>query len=498
MPDPETVDEHEPPQDPKTDPTPQKRWRKKHSKFALFFFLAHVLGVFTSFHALMGTRTPQGAVAWIVSLNTVPVVSVPAYWVFGRDRFHGYVTLRQTIESSHEEDATQLKSNVSPYIQKSEHSSLRAAEKLSTLPFFNSNAVELLINGKETFPSLFEGFDQAEDYILIQFYIVRDDTLGRQLKEKLIAKARAGVKVWFLYDEIGTRGIDDYLKDLENAGVQVSSFHSTRGGGNRFQLNFRNHRKIVVVDGKVGWVGGLNIGDEYLGNDPEFPNWRDTHMKLTGPSVLQLQLSFVEDWHWAKDEEIKLNWSPTPAESGNASVLILPTGPADRLESCSLMYQQAIHSAQQRIWIASPYFVPDSAVMDALHLATLRGVEVKILIPDQPDSKLVYYSAYAFLGELIESGIEIYRYQPGFLHEKVFLVDDSMAGVGTANFDNRSFRLNFEVTALVIDSDFVKDVESMFQADFKKSRLMTQEALEAKPYWFKVLSRASYLTAPIQ
>jgi len=479
------------------DPTQKTRW-KKHKRFALFFFLTHVLGIFTSFHALMGTRTPQGAIAWIVSLNTIPVVSVPAYWVFGRDRFHGYATLRQTIESSHSKEVNTLKKYVSDYVENTEHPSLRAAEKLSKLPFFNSNSVELLIDGKETFPSIFEGIDNAEEYILVQFYIVRDDELGRKLKEKLIAKARAGLKVWFLYDEIGSFGIDDYLKDLENAGVKVTSFHSTRGGGNRFQLNFRNHRKIVVVDGKSGWVGGLNVGNEYLGNDPEYPNWRDTHMKITGPSALQLQLSFIEDWHWAKDEEIKLNWTPTPAKSGNANVLIFPTGPADRLESCSLMYQQAIHSAQKRIWIASPYFVPDASVMDALHLATLRGVEVKILIPERPDNLLVYYSAYAFIDELIESGIQIYRYQPGFLHEKVFLVDDDLAGVGTANFDNRSFRLNFEVTALVLDTEFVKKVEAMFQADFKRSRIMTKDSLESKPYWFKVLSRASYLTAPIQ
>jgi cardiolipin synthase len=474
-----------------------RKW-EQHRKMAFFMFAMHLLGVATSYHALMSTRTSQGAIAWIVSLNTVPVVSVPAYWVFGRDKFKGYVTLRQNLESSHDDDIDKVMANVAPYIQTFDHDGMRVSEKLAKLPYFNRNDVQLLINGKATFQSIFEGIDQAKDYILVQFYIVRDDALGRQLKEHLIAKANAGVRVYFLYDEIGTRGIDNYLQDLKDNGVHVSSFHSTQGGGNRFQLNFRNHRKIVVVDGMVGWVGGLNIGNEYLGNDPDFPHWRDTHMKIEGPSALQLQLSFIEDWHWARNEELSLNWEPTPAPSGNASVLILATGPADRLETCSLMYQQAIHSAKKRIWIASPYFVPDSSVMSALNLAILRGVEVKILIPDHPDSKLVYFSAYAFIGELIQSGIEIYRYQPGFLHEKVFLVDDSLAGVGTANFDNRSFRLNFEVTALVLDPSFVKDVETMFLKDFSQSRLMTLENLETKPYWFKVLSRASYLTAPIQ
>lgn len=453
----------------------------------------------------MSTRTAQGTIAWIVSLNTFPLVTVPAYWVFGRNKFQGYVTLRRQVESESSDEVETIRQKLKPYVQEpdSRHSGAQVALRLADLPYFNSNKVELLINGEATFNSILAGIDRAKTYILIQFYIVRDDELGRRLKNSLISKAQEGVKVWFLYDEIGTRGINSYLQDLRNEGVQVSSFHSTRGGGNRFQLNFRNHRKIVVVDGKAGWVGGLNVGDEYLGNKIKPPdwraNWRDTHMKIVGPSVLQLQLSFVEDWRWAKDEELlSLSWEPVAAESGNGSVLILPTGPADRLESCSLMFQQAIHSARQRFWVASPYFVPDEGVMSALHLAALRSVDVKIIIPDVPDSKLIYYSAYAFVDELLESGIEVYRYKPGFLHEKVFLVDERVAGVGTANFDNRSFRLNFEITALVVDDTFVAEVEQMFKDDFARSLLMTIQGVEKKPWWFKMLSRASYLTAPIQ
>ncbi|MEN8190455.1 MAG: cardiolipin synthase [Thermodesulfobacteriota bacterium] len=463
--------------------------------------IGHVFGFFSSFHALMSTRTAQGSIAWIISLNTFPLLSVPAYWVFGRNKFKGYVTLRRQVESGFSEEVETIRHKLSPYVQKFDtgHGGAQVALRLAELPYFTGNDVELLINGEATFDSILTGIDEAAEYILVQFYIVRDDELGRKVKDRLIARARAGVRICFLYDEIGSRGIDSYLQDLRNAGVAVSSFHSTRGGGNRFQINFRNHRKIVVVDGKAGWIGGHNVGDEYLGQDPRLPNWRDTHMKIVGPSVLQLQLSFIEDWRWATDEELPaLSWEPVAAAEGNGAVLLLPTGPADRLESCSLMFQQAIHSAKKRIWIASPYFVPDEGVMSALHLAALRNVDVRIIIPDVPDSKLVYYSAYAFVGELLESGIEMYRYRPGFLHQKVFLVDDVLAGVGTANFDNRSFRLNFEITALVIDEPFVTDVEQMFKNDFAKSRLMTKQEVEDKPLWFKVLSRASYLTAPVQ
>jgi len=480
--------------------TDQPKKKRHGRKWALFMLFAHALGFVSSFHALMSTRTSQGAIAWIVSLNAIPVVSVPAYWVFGRDKFQGYITLRQQMSLGFNTEEEELRKKVKPFVQKFEDDRgiYHAAESIAHLPYFNSNAVELLIDGEATFESIFTGIDQAEKYILVQFYIIRDDNLGRKLQEKLIAKAQAGVEVWLLYDEIGSGDIDSYVEKLQDGGVNVSAFHSTQGGGNRFQLNFRNHRKIVVVDGKIGWVGGHNVGDEYLGDGTDAPCWRDTHMKITGPSALQLQLSFVEDWNWAKNEHINIEWEPVAAPEGNASVLIFSTGPADRLETCSLMYQQAIHAARKRIWIASPYFVPDEAVMSALHLAALRGVDVKIIIPEEPDSQLVYYSAYAFVGELIESGVEIYRYKPGFLHEKVFLVDDNLAGVGTANFDNRSFRLNFEVTALVVDETFVSEVESMFQTDFSNSRLMTQKDVDNKPGWFKVLSRASYLTAPIQ
>jgi cardiolipin synthase len=372
--------------------------------------------------------------------------------------------------------------------------------RLAEMPYLKGNHVELLVDGEATFESILPRVAAAREYVLVQFYIVRDDEIGRELRDALVERSRAGVPVWFLYDEIGSHGVPDaYLESMREAGVKVSAFHSTRGFGNRFQLNFRNHRKIVVVDGAAGWVGGLNVGDEYLGRDPAFPGWRDTHMLIEGPAALELQMCFVEDWRWATDEYPDVSWQPRlPRNGGDAVVLVLPSGPADRLETASLMIQQAIHAARERFWVASPYFVPDAGVTSALHLAAMRGVDVKVVIPEIPDSKLVYYSAYEFADELLESGVEIHRYQPGFLHQKVFLVDDLVAAVGTANLDNRSFRLNFEVTALVADDGFIEDVEAMLLADLERSRPMTIEEVRSKPWWFRVLARASFLTAPIQ
>jgi cardiolipin synthase A/B len=218
---------------------------------------------------------------------------------------------------------------------------------------------------------------------------------------------------------------------------------------------------------------------------------------MEGPATLCLQLSFVEDWHWASGKILPLDWQPSPVSDSNVPVLALPSGPADRFETASLMVQHAINSARYRLWISSPYFVPDEGVRGALKLAALRGVDVRILIPERPDNVLTYYAAYSFVGPLLEAGVQILRYQAGFLHGKTMLVDDLASAVGTVNLDNRSFRLNFEITAWVMDADFAAEVEAMFERDFEQSRHMSVDEVTAKPWWFRVTSRAAHLTAPL-
>ena len=465
----------------------------------------HLIGFICSINALLSVRTPQGSIAWIVTLNTVPIIAVPAYLVFGRSKFRGFVFARKNEDSELRDIVDALTEKAQPFIHRTEGDTDRyrgrilAVERLAKMPFVKNNQVELLIDGQVTFDSIFSGLEEAQDYILIQFFIVHDDDIGNELKRRLINKATEGVRVFFLYDEIGCHKLPaTYIKELRDAGVKMHSFQTTRGSGNRFQLNFRNHRKIVVTDGRAGWIGGHNVGDEYLGKSKKFSSWRDTHMKVIGPAVLGLQLSFLEDWNWATDERLDLNWEPVAAPEGDVPVLSLPSGPADSVATASLMFQHAVHSASRRIWIASPYFVPDEGLIHAFELAEMRGVEVRILIPDQPDHLLVFMSAFAFLGRMLDAGIEIYRYNQGFLHQKVFLVDDTVAAVGTVNLDNRSFRLNFEITTLVLDREFAKQVEQMLLADFDRSRRMTKSELAAKPRWFMAAARAAYLTAPLQ
>jgi cardiolipin synthase len=426
----------------------------------------HLAGFLSSIDAVMRTRTSQGAIAWVVSLNTFPYVAVPAYWVLGRSRFQGYVDARQ--EGDHEIRHVALEAGELIKDHRSERSAddpiVRGAEMIAKIPVLKNNEVELLIDGHETFDSILEGIDEAEEYILVQFFIVKDDEIGGELKSRLLAKAREGVRVFFLYDEIGSHSLpESYLEELREAGAEILDFHTRKGPGNRFQINFRNHRKIVVVDGHTAWVGGHNVGDEYLGRDPDFGRWRDTHVRISGPAVLAVQLSFLEDWHWATGKVPEFRWQPhVPGEEG-VEVLIYPTGPADRLETATLMFVNGINAARERLWIASPYFVPDESLMNALHLAALRGVDVRIIIPDKADHTLVWLAAFSYFEEAQQTGIRFFRYMDGFLHQKVALIDDRLSAT-----------------------------------DMENSVEMQPGDLDDKSFWFKFGTRLARLTAPIQ
>ncbi len=381
--------------------------KRKMAAIALVMF--HVLGFVSSIHAVMSARTSQGSIAWLVSLNTFPYLALPAYWILGRSRFQGYVTARQedhlglldSLEAVAEDRLSDLLVPVDETLP-----ALRAAQRLATLPALRQNSAELLIDGEAPFGSILAGIERARDYILFQFFIVKDDELGREVQSRLIAKSREGIRVFFLYDEVGSHRLPEgYKNELRGAGVQVYNFHTRQGPRNRFQINFCNHRKVVVVDGNEAWIGGHNVGDEYLGRDPKFGHWRDTHVRIEGPAALAAQLSFVEDWHWATGRTPKVNWTPKEAADGaDMTVLIVPSGPADELETAALMFIHAINTATERIWIASPYFVPDEAVIGALQLAGLRGVDVRILIPDRPDHLLVYLAAFSYFDDAPQNG----------------------------------------------------------------------------------------------
>jgi cardiolipin synthase len=477
----------------------------RHRRMWITFFIAfcHLVGALTSVHAIMSVRTAQGATAWAVSLNTFPYLAVPAYWVLGRSNFHGYVTARRKGLEQVSPVARQLHATLveRKLIARPDRDRPTLVERLAKLPFTTGNDAELLVNGDATYASIFEGIARAKEYVLVQFYIIHDDSVGRELKARLLERARAGVRCRLLYDEIGGKLPRAYVEELAAAGITALPFNTTKGEANRFQLNFRNHRKIVIVDGREAWVGGLNVGDEYKGLDPKIGFWRDTHVHVAGPVVQCVQVSFVEDWHWASGDEIHsdLKWDPQPAPSGvSRAMLCLPSGPADSLETCTLFFLNAINMAKKRLWIASPYFVPDEQFISALQLAALRGVDVRILIPDKSDNPLVQLSAWSYLEALEKTGIKAFRYTKGFMHHKVVLVDDEYCTIGTANFDNRSFRLNFEITMAFADADFTSQVARMLEDDFAQARPMQGDELSRSGFWFRFAVQASRLTAPVQ
>jgi cardiolipin synthase len=453
----------------------------------------------------MSTRTSQGAIAWAIAVNTFPYVAVPAYWVFGQSKFDGYDILRRSEQLANDgsaqraeqilEDEGMLLVPQTP----SEASHVRLLENISRLPITTHNKAELLVDGHQTFDAILKGISEAKRYILFQFYILRDDGLGQRIKDALVKKAGEGVRVYVLYDELGSNKLSsEYIEECRSAGVEIYPFNTTKGLGNRFRLNFRNHRKIVVVDGHVAYVGGHNVGDEYLGKDPVLTPWRDTHVALRGPVVQCIQVPFLEDWNWATGQILEVNWTPQKAPEGNTAAACIPTGPADRLETGTHWFLHAINSATDRLWIVSPYFVPDEQLMSALQLAALRGVDVRILIPQNPDHLIVYLSALSYLEEAEEAGVKIYRYQPGFLHQKVMLIDDYASAIGTHNLDNRSMRLNFEITMLMLGIEFAREVEKMLEADFAKSKLVSSAEYTDRSLLYRFMVRVSRLTAPVQ
>lgn len=466
----------------------------------LVWLTLEIVGILHVLHALMHVRTSQGTVAWVVSLITFPYLAIPLYWIVGRSRFTGYVRARRAGDRRLRQLADSMHERMRHYEIRvpDEDAFGRAAQVLGGLPFTRGNELELLIDGEEVFERVFREMKEAQTYLCVGFFIVKNDQLGTRFQQALIERARAGVKVLFLFDEIGSHKLPRrYLRELREAGVQCKPFGTNRHWWSRLQVNFRNHRKIIVIDGRIAFLGGLNVGDEYLGRDVRFGAWRDTHLQLKGPAVQAVQMVFLEDWFWATETVPDLRWNTYP-ETADQVAAIIPTGPADPTDSWQLLVAEAANSSRQRLWIASPYFVPDEGVLTALQAAALRGADVRILIPERADHLLVWLSAFTYYEQSIPYGVKIFRYQRGFLHQKVMLIDDRLASVGTANLDNRSFRLNFEITAFSPDPTFVDEVEHMLTVDFTHSREVSVAEFTRRSFLFRAACRAARLLAPIQ
>lgn len=471
------------------------RWVLDGGAITALVLLVEAIGIICALDSVMRARTPQGSIAWALSLVFLPIVSVPLYAAFGQRRFDGKVLAHRRGRRALDRRISEVTRSTAPL-----HSldpALVAIAPLCRVPPTRGNDCELLIDGKATFDSIERAIDAARRCVAFQFYIIRDDRLGRRMAAALARASARGVKVMVLYDSIGSMHLaEGWCDRLRASGVEVAAFRTSRTALPT-NINFRNHRKVVIVDGAEAFLGGLNVGDEYMGESPAFGPWRDTHVRIRGPAALAVQLSFAEDWRWATGEDlVHAEWS-VPEACGEDAMAILPTGPADDLESCSLMYLHLISRAQRRLWVASPYFVPDQATFAALQSAALRGVDVRVIMPRKPDNALVRMSALTFIPEAMAAGIRAYSHTVGFMHQKVMLSDD-LACVGTANLDNRSLRINFEISAIAHGGTLARQVECMFHTDFEGCHGIGARAWTGRSWLFRAACHAARLMAPIQ
>ncbi len=461
-----------------------------------YITISYVLGIFCACYAILSSRTPQGATAWVFALLSFPLVTVPVFLIFGRSKFQGYNSKRKLMDFKVQQEFERLKAIEAGYIPQSDEIHLiNATIAPGNQPgFTRKNGIELLIDGDQTFQRILNDIEKATNYIVLQVYIFRADALGLQFVEILSRKAREGLRVTVLNDEIGAKLPQSIRDEFTRSGVQLGSFNDGKKG--RLQINFRNHRKIIVIDGKVAYVGGHNIGIEYLGDSAKYGPWRDTHVRLQGPSVIAAQLACAKDWFCCNEKPLSADWKIHLPES-DCNVMVLHTGPADEKQTCLLAHLALINASSKRLWIANPYIVPPESLLDALILARMRGVDVRVIFPSHSDSRTVMLACEVYQERLAQHGIRVFRYLAGFLHQKSIVVDETFGVVGSANFDCRSMFINFEVSVLSTEKDFISQMSHMLEADFAHSQEMHLKDFEQLSLVHRITTRAANLLAPV-
>ena len=459
-------------------------------------------------------RSIEATVAWVLILITAPAIGCIFYIAFGRG-----VSKNNMFKIKEAEDKI-LRENIIDTQIKLDHNSdfepdligykdmIYALANSNSSNFTTNNDVEIFPDSKDFFESLLKELKKAKHHINIQFYIFKDDEIGNKIIDILIEKAKKGVEVRLLYDAVGSRLFSDKsINKLKKAGVKVSAFFPSFMKIINFNLNYRNHRKIVVIDGNVGFIGGNNVGDEYLGKDPKFGYWRDTHLKLVGDAVKDLNIRFILDWRYTTKEDLDLNkyfenkkyMLRNSNTSNNIGIQIVSSGPdITELDEIKYGYIKMIQKAKKYIYIQTPYFILDRTLTDTLKIACFSGVDVRIMIPSKPDHPFVYWASSSYAGELLKYGAKLYNYnQNAFLHAKTIVVDDCVCSIGTANMDIRSFELNFEINAFMYSSKIAKKQKSIFEDDILKSKEITLDMYNSRSRYVKLKESISRLLSPI-
>ncbi|MBY9081271.1 cardiolipin synthase [Paenibacillus sp. HN-1] len=429
---------------------------------------------------LLEYRRPQRAVAWLCMLFFCPPLVLLIYYALGRD----YASRRRLRDAAPANSGVRLgclaTEKCRPITDPEETANPELYERSDLLHLLRElsgcsatarNHTEVLIDGQETYDSMLKAMESAAEHIHLEVYILRDDEIGRAFRDCLCRKARQGVKVRLLIDGLGSHALDRrFIVSLRSCGVETHVFLRPLPALRSGRFNYRNHRKILVVDGKVGFTGGINIGDEYLGKDPKLGYWRDTQLRVEGDAVFLLQRIFLRDWQLASGERLNHpRHFPAHCCIGEEGVQIIASGPDGDRDSLHTMLFAALNAAQRRFWLETPYFIPDPAIRVALKNAVLRGVDVRIIIPATHDRELVYSASLSYMGDLLEDGVRFYRYRKGFLHAKMWIADSMLSSIGTGNLDLRSFYANFEVSAVLMHPTRIEELAEIFRRDLENS-----------------------------
>lgn len=455
---------------------------------------------------LMENRNNKKRVSWLAIFAVCPFIGGIFYFLFGYSGHLQKLFIRKHLQQSPLKEISQKQKllflDQSIYFQDHAEGSKRLARltlQSGRAPLTRNNDIRVLTNGEEKFVALFEDLAKAQEHIHLEYYIFREDNIGTQLQELLIAKARLGVEVRVIVDALGSHSLSTFfIEKMRREGIQVSLFFPLKFPTLLKTINYRNHRKCVVIDGKIGYLGGLNIGDEYLGRDPKLGFWRDTHLRLEGESVQTMQATFLNDWYFLTQQELNdQRFYPQPQSKGEFLTQILAGGPDSHQEPFKELFFTILTTAQKEILLTTPYFIPDESMIMALKSAALSGLNVVLLLQGKPDHQLPYLASASYFEELLEAGVQIYRYQKGILHSKVLIIDQQVSIVGSANFDIRSFQIDFELSALIYSSKIAKRLNSDFQKDLQESVHIQYAEFSQRSLWLKMKEANASIFSPL-
>ncbi|WP_282068969.1 cardiolipin synthase [Olleya namhaensis] len=453
--------------------------------FLLAFFLMGKLLIY-------GIR-PTKTLAWLLAIFTVPIGGMLFYFVLGRNRRKNkFYTLKKTKAIAEYYEKVEayystLDNDKNTTIPKAIKTHIKLAKLITKGSKFTptlGNALLPLKNGAATFKAIFQALEHAEKFIHLQYYIFEDGDLAEKFKSILIQKARTGVEIRFLYDALGSRSLSKtYINNLKKEGIEVYAFLPMTFGHLLSSVNYRNHRKIVIVDGRIGFTGGINVSDKYVIGDPVLGNWYDMHLQLKGTIVNSLQAVFAMDWSFASgtDNLLSTKYILKHTAPGQSIAQIVASGPDSDFSSVQQLYFSIINNAKDYVYITNPYIIPGEAILEAMQVAAMSGVDIRLLLSTNSDSFLVKWNVRAYFEDLLEAGVKIYLYPDGFLHSKVIISDDALTSIGTANLDIRSFEQNYEVNTLIYDSKITIDLKQDFLKDCNKSSQMNYKQHLKRP-----------------